>query len=42
VGLLAPDIQRRILERRPAVSLATLMSGGLPLAWADQRELLRE
>jgi DNA invertase Pin-like site-specific DNA recombinase len=37
VGLLAPDIQRAIIERRCPAKLEQLTSGVLPLAWADQR-----
>jgi site-specific DNA recombinase len=42
LGLLAPDIQRAILERRAPAALTPhqLLASDLPVAWADQRRLL--
>ncbi|MGE0773806.1 MAG: recombinase family protein [Sphingomonadaceae bacterium] len=42
VGMLAPDIQRAILERRAPARLTAkhLLGGDLPIAWEEQRKLL--
>ena len=42
LGLLAPDIQRAILDgRQPAaLNLERLIHGDIPLGWAQQRQLL--
>jgi hypothetical protein len=42
LGMLAPDIQRAILERRAPKQLSArqLLAQDLPVAWADQRKLL--
>ena len=42
LGLLAPDIQRAILENRAPAGLTAnqLLSIDLPIAWADQRRTL--
>ncbi len=42
LGLLAPDLQRTILENRISLSLATdqILSMNVPIAWEDQRQVL--
>ena len=39
LGLLAPDVQREVLQGRRQFSADALTSEQLPLAWADQRTL---
>jgi hypothetical protein len=41
LGLLAPRVQRAILEGRIRMSAEQLVGAELPLAWADQRHALR-
>lgn len=40
-GLIAPDIQRAVLEGRgpPGLSAKRLLDADLPISWADQREI---
>lgn len=42
LGMLAPDIQKAILERKAPVTLTAnkLLAADLPIAWVDQRKLL--
>lgn len=41
LAFLAPDIQRSILEGRqpPGLTLKRLISGEIPLNWAEQRAM---